>query len=60
MVDILNLALPHFGLIFIGFAGKTTPGSSPRPSPCRSARFGSVITLTSVMWFIQSGRLAFP
>jgi hypothetical protein len=22
--------------------------------------FASVVTLTSVMWFIQSGRLAFP
>jgi hypothetical protein len=41
MVD-LNLALPYFGLIFIGFAcgkakglpGNTTPGSSPHPSPC--------------------------
>jgi hypothetical protein len=42
MADILNLAVPYFSLLFIGFA------------------FASVVTLTSVMWFIQTGRLAFP
>jgi predicted permease len=127
MIDVLNLALPYFGLIFIGFACGRSKGlpeaglawmnffllyvslpallfgiMSKTPfeelnnppfliaatlgtmsafvlamSASRIARqnetwiepasvavligtFASVITLTSVMWFIQTGRLAFP
>jgi len=33
MVDILNLALPYFGLIFIGFACGKTRGFRNRASP---------------------------
>src|SRR5437773_2536992 len=119
MADILNLALPYFGLIFIGFAcgkAKGLPETGlawmnffllyvslpallmlllgPFAQPWAATAvlmaslppalnvfviarqnetwvepasvavligtFASVVTLTSVMWFIQSGRLAFP
>ena len=117
VVDVLNLALPYFGLIFIGFAcGKDkglpesglswmnffllyvslpallfdimskTPFAELNNPPFSSERrradgailaradtwiepasvavligtFASMVTLTSVMWLIQSGRLAFP
>jgi malonate transporter len=60
MVDILNLALPYFGLIFIGFARQNDTWIEPASVAVPIGTVGSVITLTSVMWFIQSGRLAFP
>jgi len=88
MVEILNLALPYFGLIFIGFAcgkakklpaghrridGVTAAGAEcvcHRPAydtwiePASVAvligTFASVVTPTSAVWFIQSGRLVFP
>ena len=101
MIDILNLALRHFGLIFIGLAcGRSkglpeaglawmnffllyvslpallfgimskTPFEELNNPPFLIATtlgtmsafgtFASVITFTSVMWFIQTGRLAFP
>jgi malonate transporter and related proteins len=111
MIDILNLAVPYFGLIFIGFAcgkAKTLPESGlawmnffllyvslpallfgvtsktpfselnnppfliattlgtmiafiePASVTVLIGTFASVVTLTSVMWLIQTGRLAFP
>ena len=94
MVDILNLALPYFGLIFIGFAcgkAKGLPESglswmnffllyvslpallfgimsktpfaelnNPASVTVLIGTFASVVTLTSAMWLIQTGRLAFP
>lgn len=85
MADILNLAIPYFGLIFIGFACGKTEGLpeaglawmnffvlyvslpallfgiciEPASVAVLIGTFASVITLTSVMWFIQSGRLVF-
>ena len=44
MADVINLARFLFSLIFIGMVGT----------------FASVVTLTTAMWLIQSGRLTFP
>lgn len=92
MVDILNLALPYFGLIFIGFAcgkakglpesglawmnffllyvslpallfgimSKTPLWIEPASVAVLIGTLTSVITLTSVMWQMQTGRLVFP
>ena len=94
MIDILNLALPYFGLIFIGFACGKTKGlpksglswmnffllyaslpallfgimsktpfaelNNPASVAVLIGTFASVVTLTSAMWLIQTGRLAFP
>jgi predicted permease len=95
LIDILNLALRYFGLIFIGFAcGRSkglpeaglawmnffllyvslpallfgimskTPFEELNNPPFLIATtfgtFASVTTFTSVMSFIQTGRLAFP
>ena len=35
-------------------------GSSRRPVAVLIGTFASVVTLTTVMWLIQSGRLVFP
>ena len=86
MADILNLAIPYFGLIFIGFACGKTKGlpeaglawmnffllyvslpallfgiMSRTPfAEFNNPPFASVVTLTSVMRFVQTGRLVFP
>ena len=86
MVDILDLALPYFGLIFIGFGSFAQPWAAtavlmaslapalnvfviarqndtwiePASVAVLIGTFASVVTLTSVMWLIQTGRLAFP
>ena len=46
MIDALNLALPYFGLIFIGFACAGLVGTPL-----------SVFTLTSVMWMVKTHTL---
>jgi hypothetical protein len=61
MADILNLPIPYFGLIFIGFAcGKTKRLPEAGLAWMNFFLLAPVITLTSVMWFIQRGRLVFP
>jgi predicted permease len=73
MIDIFNLALPYFGLIFIGYACGKAKGLPEAGLAWMNffllyvslpallfgimsrATFASVVTLTSVMWFIQPG-----
>jgi hypothetical protein len=75
MLDIINLAVPYFSLIFVGYAcgkAKALPLNvfviarqnetwiEPPSVAVLIGTFASFVTLTSVMWFIQTGRLAFP
>ena len=41
-------------------ADRRDGASSSRGDPVLIGTFASVVTLTSVMWLIQTGRLAFP
>ena len=100
MIDILNLAVPYFGRIFIGFACGKARGLpkaglawmnffllyvslpvrlfvimalnvfviarqndtwiEPASVAVLIGTFASVVTLTSAMWLLGTGRLAFP
>jgi len=70
MIDVLNLALPYFGLIFIGFASgklKQIPDTAFAQQydtwvtqASGAALIGtliSVLTLTSVMWMVRTHTL---
>jgi predicted permease len=70
MIDVLNLALPYFGLIFTGFAsGKLkqipdTPTAQQYDTWVTQASgvvligtLISVLTLTSVMWMVRTHTL---
>ena len=84
MLDIINLAVPYFSLIFVGYAcgkAKALPEAglawmnffllyvslpallfvimSKTPFAELNNRLG-VVTLTTAMWLLQTGRLAFP
>ena len=70
MIDVLNLALPYFGLIFIGFASGKLKQIPDTPiaqqydtwvtQTSGAASIGtliSVLTLTSVMWMVRTHTL---
>ena len=52
MADILNLAVPYFS--------RQSASWIEPASAVPIGTFASVVTLTGVVWFIQTGRLAFP
>jgi len=56
---VLMAALPPALNVFV-LARQNNPWIEPASVAVLIGTFGSVVTLTSVMWFIQSGRLVFP
>jgi malonate transporter len=52
-------ALPPALNVFV-MAGQNDTWIEPASVAVLIGTFASVVTLTSVMWFIQTGRVAFP
>jgi hypothetical protein len=70
MLDVINLALPFFGLIFLGFAFgklKSIPDEGlawmnflwveQASSAVLTGTLASVLTLTTVMWLVKTQQL---
>jgi malonate transporter and related proteins len=58
-IAILMASLPPALNVFV-IAGQHDTWIEPASVAVLIGTFASVITLTSVMWFIQTGRLVFP